>query len=107
PRLLCIAELPNACASRTPRHASGGSGARQRRAPVGGAANGIPLKLATPPASIPSSSPKLVRTHGLAMTASPGRGASYTRRRAGPATALRYDACFEPEAGMSWEKDIE
>jgi hypothetical protein len=45
----------------TPAHGSGGAGARQRRAPIGGAANGIPLNARTPSASTPSTKPDAVR----------------------------------------------
>src|SRR5262245_35126366 len=41
---LCGAERPKATVSRTPDHASGARGARKRRSPSGGAANGMPRK---------------------------------------------------------------
>src|SRR5580704_9318461 len=44
--------LPNSPALRTPCHGTTGLGARQRRSPTGGAANGMPLK-AVMEASLP------------------------------------------------------
>ena len=42
----------NAAAERTPFHACTGCGARQRRLPTGGAANGTPLKIPTLPSGL-------------------------------------------------------
>src|SRR6266568_3715438 len=40
----CTQLLPNSADLRTPVHGTAGCGARQRRSPTGGAANGMPLK---------------------------------------------------------------
>src|SRR4051812_36201208 len=56
----------NASALRTPLHGAGGCGARQRRSPVGGAANGTPLKTAIAPSAAvtPARSPSATRAVG-------------------------------------------
>src|SRR2546423_2604729 len=47
----------NASAFLTPFHAAAGCGAFQRRAPIGGAANGMPLNTRTPSAAVPAIAP--------------------------------------------------
>src|SRR5580658_2813373 len=62
---------PNATASRTPSHGTGGCGAWKRRSPTGGLANGMPRKVATPlPAwsTRPRTRPAAVRTTGSVMS---------------------------------------
>src|SRR5258706_12122754 len=54
----CAQGAPYAVASRTPAHAVTGIGSRQRNAPTGGAAYGMPLNTAPPFSSIaPLTSP--------------------------------------------------
>jgi hypothetical protein len=48
----CTQTLPNCSALRTPSHFAGGCGAFQRSSPIGGAANGTPLKALTPDWSV-------------------------------------------------------
>jgi hypothetical protein len=55
---------PKLVASRTPLHAPAGAGGRKRRAPVGGAAYGIPRHSSADPVEIPSSAPLGVSTIG-------------------------------------------
>lgn len=50
---------PYVVASRTPFQAGGGAGGRQRKLAVGGAANGMPLKAATPSLTEPRRAPLL------------------------------------------------
>jgi hypothetical protein len=54
----------NLAAWRTPSHVAGASGVRQRSAPTGGAANGIPLKAEMPDAAslVLASKPPSTRT---------------------------------------------
>src|SRR6478672_9593650 len=49
----CAQFAPNLLASRSPRHVGAGLVGRQRLAPTGAAAYGIPLKLATSPSVMP------------------------------------------------------
>ena len=69
--------LPNALPARTPSQFAAGCGARQRLAPTGGAAYGIPLNARTPllmPAT-PDTSPFSTRTwSGIAADVSRHRG---------------------------------
>jgi len=58
----CMQAGPKALASSTPSHGATGRGARQRKAPTGGCAKGMPLKLTTPSAAVPRTSPLSVRT---------------------------------------------
>jgi hypothetical protein len=56
---------PNSVASRTPAHGVTGIGSRQRRSPMGGCANGIPLKTAPPFSSVaPCTCPPVTATTG-------------------------------------------
>src|SRR4029077_9653733 len=55
---------PNMAASRTPSQGRAGSGAANRRWPVGGWANGMPRKTATPFSARPRTCPAAVRTTG-------------------------------------------
>ena len=57
---------PNAAASRTPSHGTGGTGAWNRRFPTGGCANGRPRKTALPCSTRPLTRPALVETSGSA-----------------------------------------
>src|SRR4051794_12386661 len=45
--MFCMQLAENVSALRTPGHAAAGCGARQRRLPMGGAANGTPLNAVT------------------------------------------------------------
>jgi DNA invertase Pin-like site-specific DNA recombinase len=60
----CIQRGPKSTVWRTPSHASEGFGGCHRRSPVGGAANGIPLKIRILPSALtlPSTTPGSVRT---------------------------------------------
>src|SRR5262245_24177526 len=64
----------NASAFLTPSHRDGGCGARHRRSPTGGAANGTPLNTLTAasPAGEPASCPSDTRTDVRARAASSG-----------------------------------
>src|SRR5512142_2755998 len=63
---------PMVVASRTPVQAFAGSGARQRKSPTGGCANGMFLKTATPSAlRLPRSWPVLIETVGSDPAAKP------------------------------------
>src|SRR6185437_1071763 len=86
---------PNLSAARTPSQGAMGWAGFQRRSPVGGAPNGIPLKTATPFAlpGTPETSPSDVRTGALsrrpasAAIASPAAGSP--KRAAMTATTPR------------------
>ncbi len=56
----CGAVGPGRVQSRTSVQVAGGSGGRNRRAPVGGAANGMPRNVWTPPPCSPRTSPDAV-----------------------------------------------
>src|SRR3954464_13372586 len=61
--MFCTQLAENASALRTPCHAGTGCGARQRRFPTGGAANGTALNTTTPDAiAVPPSWPPATRT---------------------------------------------
>src|SRR5690606_28514861 len=60
---------PNAPASRTPSHGSGGTGGRNRRGPNGGAAYGMPRYTATPRSHLPRTAPWGVAVTGCAWSA--------------------------------------
>src|SRR5450755_1206321 len=60
--LPCMQREPNSLASRTPFQCGAGRGAFQRSAPTGGAANGMPLKAATPLSTVPFTLPAFVLT---------------------------------------------
>src|SRR3954471_3258007 len=72
---------PKSAALRTPCQEAAGFGARQRRSPTGGAANGTPRKMVTDGsvAGTPESNPVLVRTGSFSAAA---RGSARARRRA-------------------------
>src|ERR1022692_2625410 len=53
----CTHEGPNLTACRTPSHFAAGSGARQRRSPTGGGANGMPRETVKLPSTAPCTSP--------------------------------------------------
>ena len=58
----CGHGLPNAVAFRIPSQAGCGRGGRQRSAPTGGAAYGIPRKLRIPAVTFPRTAPAAVTT---------------------------------------------
>src|SRR5471030_3048890 len=53
----CMQSGPYSLAERTPCHAVAGCGARQRKSPTGGAANGMPLNAMTPSCTLPRTTP--------------------------------------------------
>jgi hypothetical protein len=61
--------LPYAVVSRVPFQAMAGCGARQRNAPTGGAANGMPFQLMTPWSMAPLILPVSMTTTGAAAVA--------------------------------------
>jgi hypothetical protein len=62
---LCVQGAPKAVASRTPFQGFTGAGSRQRSAPTGGSAKGMPLKAAPPFSSAaPCTSPPVTATIG-------------------------------------------
>ena len=69
PALHCVQLVPNWSALRTPLLTAGGSGARQRNLPTGGATNGMPLKETIPPSAAPSRAPLFVLTWSWALAA--------------------------------------
>ena len=83
----CGQGLPNAVAFRVPCQAACGRGGRQRSAPTGGAAYGIPRKLRIPAATFPRTAPATVTTTvGPGVVAASLSGAS-SRRPPMPAVA--------------------
>src|SRR5581483_5058483 len=59
----CMQTSPKWSAFLTPSHFATGCGGRQRRSPIGGVPNGMPLKARTPgPAATPDTRPASVRT---------------------------------------------
>src|SRR5688572_19275070 len=60
----CGQIAPNFVASRTPDHGWTAIGSRQRRSPVGGAANGMPLNTAPPASLVPRTCPPVTFTTG-------------------------------------------
>ena len=84
---------PNWSALRTPVHFFTGWGSLRRRAPTGGCANGIPLKLQTPElgAAVDSMVPLAILTRSAAK-ASPARQAD--SRIAEVKTLLRSPGCM-------------
>src|SRR5580698_11587577 len=58
----------NLSAARTPVHATGGCGGRQRKSPSGGVAKGMPLYTVAPSSAMPWTRPDCVRT-GLGVCA--------------------------------------
>src|SRR3954466_1758523 len=58
-------DAPNLLASRTPCHGLTACGGRQRKSPVGAAANGTPLKLVTSPSVVPRTLPDARRITAL------------------------------------------
>src|ERR1043165_194594 len=57
----------------TPLQGMTGCGAFQRRSPTGGAANGIPLKAATPLSTVPRTVPPVISACSMAAVAGPTR----------------------------------
>src|SRR5688572_23821638 len=57
----------------TPLQGMTGRGACQRRSPTGGAANGIPLKAATPLSTVPRTVPPVTSACSIAAVAGPTR----------------------------------
>src|SRR5689334_6698801 len=78
----------NAFAARAPAHAATGCGFFQRSAPVGGAANGIPLNVPTPFTTAPCTSPPVT----LAVDTCPA--AEKLRVKKAAATNAPYARCF-------------
>ena len=64
---------PYAFAARTPVHGATGWGARHRRLPTGGAANGMPLNAITRSLATPSTSPLSIFTRSPAAAPMPCR----------------------------------
>ena len=56
--------LPKAVALKTEVHADGGAGAAKRSAPMGGAANGMPVNCATLTVALPTGTAMLVPRTG-------------------------------------------
>src|ERR1700681_3606082 len=71
----CMQLGPNVDACLTPVHGFTGWGARQRSAPTGGAANGMPLNDTMPFASTPATRPPVTST---SRTCAPAGGPSHT-----------------------------
>ena len=68
----CMHGADNRSAFRTPSHFWTGIGGRHRKSPIGGAANGMPLKAVTPPEPlIPEMRPPSTRTSSSAAAAGP------------------------------------
>lgn len=65
----CAHMVPNFVASRTSLHGVSGCGGRQRSAPTGGAAKGIPLNAAMPSCIAPWSGPSVVWTMSVGSAA--------------------------------------
>src|SRR5262245_2884319 len=80
---------PNSAAERTPVHGAGGCGARQRKLPTGGAANGMPLNQSTPFESAPRSMPVSMRTVSGARSAAAGPEAARPPRMSRAAATAR------------------
>src|SRR5436190_23515794 len=78
----------NALAARTPAQGATGCGVFQRSAPVGGAANGMPLNAATPFATTPCTSPPVT----FAVCTCPA--AEKLRVNKAAATNAPYTRCF-------------
>ena len=68
----CGADGANAWVGRVPRHATAGSGARKRSAPIGGLAYGMPRNTNMPCSSEPSTLPDRVMTVALTMSLARG-----------------------------------
>ena len=71
----------NCFAARTPDHGCTGRGGRHRRSPIGGAAKGIPKKMAAftdDPSNVPSTRPDCVITCGVPGREAYGRDAVAT-----------------------------
>src|SRR5213592_640521 len=68
PKPLWAQSAPNLLASRSPSHVCMGCGGRQRLAPTGAAAYGIPLKLETSASVTPRTTPDTVRTVGRVVS---------------------------------------
>ena len=66
----CGHALPNSTARRTPAQGAAGSGACQRKSPIGAAAYGMPRKIAIVSLATPSTAPAAVVTRGT-LTVSP------------------------------------
>src|SRR3954470_11723910 len=67
----CMQAFANASAFLTPDHGFTGAGAFHRKSPVGGAANGMPLKMEMPSCPTPLTAPPVTRacTIGAACVA--------------------------------------
>src|ERR1017187_10852791 len=78
----CVQSLENRSAGRIPDHGAGGCGGRQRRSPVGGAANGIPLNavMAGFVPDTPDTRPLSIRTGPLSAAGSGITAVSPARR---------------------------
>src|SRR5215469_18043371 len=64
--LNCGHDMGNACETNVPKPVARGCGGFKRREPVGGCANGIPLKLSTPRKEVPIIVPLAMTTDGAA-----------------------------------------
>lgn len=84
----CIQSLPYVPASRIPGQVAAGCGARQRRSPTGGAANGMPFQLSTAPSTVPRSTPCSIPTT-VAATAGGVGTANQASTAAAASTAIR------------------
>src|SRR5208283_4100181 len=71
----CMGRGPNLVAGRTPSHLAAGCGARQRRSPTGGAANGTPRYTVSVASLVPCNTPCSTLAVVLAATLMHGTAA--------------------------------
>src|SRR5262249_41002532 len=84
----CMHTLPKLSALRTPDQCSGGCGSFQRAGPIGGLANGIPLKARTPDFNVmPEMDPPLIFTGSVIAARHVAQNAAHRPSDETPPTA--------------------